>query len=192
MPIKGYAISFFFINWRFATLNWQSPLWTGDRHFELAIRYFELAIATLNSRFASLNRTSDDHYEVAIATLSWRFATLNWGSPLWTGDSLLWTSDRHFEVAIATLKSRSPLWIGDRHFWTGDSLNWRLYHCPKKLPTPYAQYGFHHIHVSSIFLYIILVREMGSFQPTLTLDSIMLKFCHFWLWAMEYVWAFFS
>ena len=40
------------------------------RHFELAIRYFELAIATLNSRFSSLNRTSDDHYEVAIATLS--------------------------------------------------------------------------------------------------------------------------
>ena len=105
VPIKGHAISFFFINWRFATLNWRSPLWTGDRHFELAIRYFELAIATLNSRFASLNRTSDDHYEVAIATLSWRFATLNWRSPLWTGESLLWTGDRHFELVI--------LWTGD-------------------------------------------------------------------------------
>ena len=59
VPIRGHAISYLFVNWRIAslkwriaTLNWWKPLWTGDRHFKLAIRHFELGIATLNWRLS--------------------------------------------------------------------------------------------------------------------------------------------
>ena len=83
-----------------------------------------------------------------MATLSWPFASLNWWSPLWTGDRHFELAICHFELAIATFN------------WRFATLNRRLYHCPKRLPAYYAQYGFHHFHVgfslSNIFLFVFV------------------------------------
>ena len=61
------------LSWPFASLNWWSPLWTGDRHFELAICHFELAIR---------------HFEQAIVPLSKETAGLL--RPIWLPSFPCW------------------------------------------------------------------------------------------------------
>ena len=128
-------------------------------------------------------------------------------SPLWTSDSPFWYGDRHFELAIryfelairyfelafATMKSRSPLWTDDsplwidyRHFelWTNDRhLNWRLYHCPKRLPAHYAQYGFHHFHVgfslSNLFLCVFVQRSFTLLYSSGSTEHWSERWAHF-------------
>ena len=88
--VSLHAINTVFVNWRFATLNWRSPLSTRERRFQLAIRHFQL------SKWRSARARSSGEL------------------PLGRGESPVQSGDRQLEWRSPVQSGESPVERGDR------------------------------------------------------------------------------